>query len=162
MECHEFLWIWLVSGGNAGGFKEQLAAPTRKNVGSLNPSKEQRARLDLSSLGWFSSIPSNLSDFDGIWWISLIWEVSGENAVKPKEPCAALQERMLDLWILANSMEQGWIWAPWVDFHGFHWISSIFTEFHEFCWFGRFRGRMLSSLRNHVLPYKKECWILGS
>ena len=42
--------IWEVSGKNAGGFKAQPAAPTRKNVGSLNPSKEQGARLDLSSL----------------------------------------------------------------------------------------------------------------
>ena len=25
-----------------------------------------------------------------------------------------LQERMLDLWILARSKEQGWIWAPWM------------------------------------------------
>ena len=30
--------------------KVQPAALTRKNVGSLNPSKEQGARLDLSSL----------------------------------------------------------------------------------------------------------------
>ena len=30
--------------------KEAWAAPTRKNVGSLDPSKEQGARLDLSSL----------------------------------------------------------------------------------------------------------------
>ena len=33
------------------GFKEQPAAPTRKNIGSMNPSKEHGARLDLSSLG---------------------------------------------------------------------------------------------------------------
>ena len=33
-------------------------APTRKNVGSLNPSKEQGARLDLCSLAWFAWISS--------------------------------------------------------------------------------------------------------
>ena len=34
-----------------GGLWPGSGAPTRKNVGFLNPSKEQGARLDLSSLG---------------------------------------------------------------------------------------------------------------
>ena len=33
-----------------GGLWDGRGAPTRKNVGFLNPSKEQGARLDLSSL----------------------------------------------------------------------------------------------------------------
>ncbi len=40
-------------GRGFGGLWQPVArtyAPTRKNVGSLNPSKEQGARVDLSSL----------------------------------------------------------------------------------------------------------------
>ena len=73
-------WIWVVSGENSGGFTRQPVAPTRKHAGSLNPSKEQGARLDLSSLGWFPWIPSNFIDCHRISWISWIWLVSGENA----------------------------------------------------------------------------------
>ena len=87
-------WIWEVSGENAGSFKRGPAAPTRKNVGSLNPSKEQGARLDLSSLGWFSWISLNFIDFHRISWISWIWEVSGESAgsfkVQPAAPTRKL------------------------------------------------------------------------
>ena len=38
------------TGQKVGGLWDGSGAPTRKNVGSLNPSKEQGARLDLSSL----------------------------------------------------------------------------------------------------------------
>ena len=87
--------------------------PLQESFGSLNPSKEQGARLDLSSLVWFSWIPSNFIDFRRISWNSWIWEVSGENAgAALRGHVLPLQERMLDLRILARSKEQGWIWTP--------------------------------------------------
>ena len=79
------LWIsliWEVSGENAVKAKKPCAALTRKIVGSPNPSKEQGARLDLSSLAWFSWIPSNFNDFYRISSISWIWEVSGDSAIQ--------------------------------------------------------------------------------
>ena len=51
MEFHEFRGFGRFPGIMLSKAKNGPDAPTRKNVGSLNPSKEQGARLDLSSLG---------------------------------------------------------------------------------------------------------------
>ena len=48
MEFYEFRGFG-VFGENAGSFQAQPAAPTRKNVGSLNLSKEQGARSKAGS-----------------------------------------------------------------------------------------------------------------
>ena len=88
MEFHEFRGFGRFLGIMLSKHKGACAAPTRKNVGSSNPSKEQGARLDLTSLGWFSWIPSNFIDFMNFMNF-VIWEVSGGSAAPAKRGSAA-------------------------------------------------------------------------